>query len=175
VDEEGEDALVGDSGEIWVKGPNVFPGYWEDEAATRAALTNDGWLRTGDVAVEGDDGELYLVDRVKDLIIVSGFNVYPAEVEETLVAHPAVAEAAVVGVDHAYSGETVRAFVVLTAGAAATEAELIEHCARRLARYKCPAEISFVPSLPRGMAGKLLRRELAERLGDPLSETRAAS
>ena len=162
VDEEGEDALMGDAGEIWVKGPNVFPGYWQDDEATRGALTADGWLRTGDVAVEGDDGELYLVDRVKDLIIVSGFNVYPAEVEDTLLTHPAVAEAAVVGIDHAYSGETVKAFVVLRSGSEATEGELIEYCARRLARYKCPSEISFVPSLPRGMGGKLLRRALAQ-------------
>ena len=99
---------------------------------------------------------------MKDLIIVSGFNVYPAEVEDTLLQHPAVADAAVVGVDHAYSGETVKAFVVLRESGGATEGELIEFCARRLARYKCPAEVSFVPSLPRGLGGKLLRRELTE-------------
>jgi long-chain acyl-CoA synthetase len=160
VDEDGQDALLGDAGELWVRGPNVFEGYWQDPEATAAALTPDHWLRTGDVAVAGDDGELYLVDRMKDLIIVSGFNVYPQEVEEALLAHPAVAEAAVVGLEHSYSGETVKAYVVLAPGAAATEAELIEHCARRLARYKCPAEISFEPSLPRNLSGKLLRREL---------------
>ena len=91
VDADGQDSLVGDAGEIWVKGPNVFAGYWNDPEATRGALTDDGWLRTGDIAVVDDDGFLFLVDRVKDLIIVSGFNVYPAEVEEVIAAHPAVA------------------------------------------------------------------------------------
>ena len=98
VDADGEDALVGDAGEIWVQGPNVFAGYWHDDEATAHALTPDGWLRTGDVAVADDDGYLYLVDRAKDLIIVSGFNVYPAEVEEVLREHPGVEEVAVVGV-----------------------------------------------------------------------------
>ena len=100
VDKTGEDALVGDPGEIWVRGPNVFPGYWNDPEATAAALTPDGWLRTGDVAVVDDDGFLSLVDRAKDVIIVSGFNVYPAEVEEVLGTHPGVKEVAVVGVPH---------------------------------------------------------------------------
>ena len=90
VDAAGDDVLAGDAGEIWVKGPNVFAGYWERPEATAAALTADGWLRTGDIGVVDDDGFLYLVDRVKDLIIVSGFNVYPAEVEEVLLEHPSV-------------------------------------------------------------------------------------
>jgi long-chain acyl-CoA synthetase len=165
VDEEGEDALLGDAGEVWVRGTNVFAGYWEDPAATAAALTADGWLRTGDIAVAGDDGELYLVDRSKDLVIVSGFNVFPAEVEEVLLQHPAVAEAAVIGVSHPYTGETLHAYVVLAPGASASEAELIDHCARRLARYKCPTEVIFVPSLPHGLTGKLLRRALREASG----------
>src|SRR5438874_6979412 len=93
VDEGGEDALAGDSGEVWVRGPNVFPGYWHDQEATAAVLTPEGWLRTGDVAVTDDDGYLYLVDRAKDLIIVSGFNVFPAEVEDVLVEHPGIAQA----------------------------------------------------------------------------------
>jgi long-chain acyl-CoA synthetase len=161
VDEEGEDALVGDPGEIWVRGPNVFPGYWQDEEATSAALTDDGWLRTGDVAVADDDGWLYIVDRSKDLIIVSGFNVYPAEVEEALLEHPGIAQVAVVGNTHPYSGETVVAFVVVDPGARLLEEdEVIEFCADRLARYKCPTKVNFVPSLPVGLGGKLLRREL---------------
>ncbi len=165
VDDDGEGTLVGDPGEIWVRGANVFPGYWHDPGATEAALTADGWLRTGDIAVVGDDGELAIVDRAKDLIIVSGFNVYPAEVEEVLAEHPGIAEVAVVGdVDH-YRGEVVHAFVVRRAergqqGAAATVAELTQWCGVRLARYKCPTEITFVPSLPHGLAGKLLRRAL---------------
>ena len=160
VDTEGEDALVGDSGEIWVRGPNVFAGYWHDEDATRAVLTDDGWLMTGDIAVADEDGFLYLVDRSKDLIIVSGFNVYPAEVEEVLLLHPAIAAAAVVGVEHPYSGEAVKAFVVPEADRHLEEDEVVEFCAQHLARYKCPSTVSFVESLPRGMAGKLLRREL---------------
>jgi long-chain acyl-CoA synthetase len=160
VDEEGEDALVGDPGEIWARGPNVFGGYWNDAEATAAALTEDGWLRTGDVAVADDAGNLYIVDRSKDLIIVSGFNVFPAEVEEALLEHPGVAEAAVVGNPHPYSGETVAAFVVPGEGRHLEEDEVIEFCADRLARYKCPTKVNFVESLPHGLAGKLLRREL---------------
>jgi long-chain acyl-CoA synthetase len=160
VDEDGEDALQGDAGEIWVRGPNVFPGYWENEAATRAALTDDGWLRTGDIAVTDEDGWLYIVDRAKDLIIVSGFNVYPAEVEEVLLEHPGVASVAVVGVAHPHSGEAVKAFVVAEPGRLLEEDELIEFCAGRLARYKCPTKVMFVDSLPQGLGGKVLRRAL---------------
>jgi long-chain acyl-CoA synthetase len=161
VDEEGEDALHGDTGEIWVRGPNVFKGYWEDPAATAVALTPDGWLRTGDIAAVDDDGYLYIVDRAKDLIIVSGFNVYPAEVEEALLEHPGIAQVAVVGVSHPHSGETVKAFVVQAPGHHLEEDQVIEFCAGRLARYKCPTKVTFVPELPIGVGGKLLRRELA--------------
>ena len=160
VDVDGEDALVGDPGEIWVKGPNVFAGYWGDDEATRAALTGDGWLRTGDVAVVDDDGFLSLVDRAKDVIIVSGFNVYPAEVEEVLMLHPAVEAAAVVPVPHPHSGEGVKAFVVVAEGAEVDERALTDHAARHLARYKCPSTVAFVDELPTGETGKLLRREL---------------
>ncbi|MCU1463395.1 MAG: acyl-CoA synthetase (AMP-forming)/AMP-acid ligase [Acidimicrobiales bacterium] len=160
VDVDGEDALAGDPGEIWVRGPNVFSGYWEDADATAAVITPDGWLRTGDIAVVDDDGYLFIVDRAKDLIIVSGFNVYPAEVEEVLLEHEHVAEAAVVGVEHPYSGETVTACVVPVAGAHVEEDELIEFAAARLARYKCPTTITFVDQLPQGLVGKVLRRAL---------------
>jgi long-chain acyl-CoA synthetase len=160
VDAAGEDALVGDPGEIWVRGPNVFAGYWRDDEATQAALTPDGWLRTGDVAVVDDDGFLSLVDRAKDVIIVSGFNVYPAEVEEVLAAHPAVEAAAVVGVPHPHSGEAVKAFVVVSPGAHVDEHALIDHAGLRLARYKCPSTIAFVDELPQGITGKVLRRAL---------------
>jgi long-chain acyl-CoA synthetase len=160
VDDEGEDTYAGDPGEIWVRGPNVFPGYWRNEDATATALTEDGWLRTGDVAVVDDDGWLYIVDRVKDLIIVSGFNVYPAEVEEVLLEHPGVAAVAVVGVAHPHTGESVKAFVVPEAGRLVDEDELIDFCAARLARYKCPTKVMFVESLPQGVAGKVLRRAL---------------
>jgi long-chain acyl-CoA synthetase len=159
VDADGQDALVGDPGEIWVRGPNVFAGYWEDDEATAAALTPDGWLRTGDVAVVDDDGEIFIVDRAKDLIIVSGFNVFPAEVEEVLVEHPGVEAAAVVGVPHPYTGEAVKAYVVASRDSV-EEDELIAFCAEHLARYKCPDKVTFVDELPRGLAGKVLKRSL---------------
>ncbi len=159
VDEDGTDTLVGDPGELWVRGDNVFLGYWNDPDAT-ATVLQDGWLRTGDVATVDDDGFLFLVDRAKDLIIVSGFNVYPAEVEEVLCEHAAVAECAVVGVPHPYSGEAVKAYVVVHDGASCEEDELIGWCADHLARYKCPAKIMFVSELPHGLHGKVLRREL---------------
>ncbi len=161
VDADGEDVLIGDAGEIWVKGPNVFRGYWNDPAATKAALTDDGWLRTGDVAVVDDDGFLYLVDRAKDLIIVSGFNVYPAEVEDVLLEHSAVDQCAVIGVDHPYSGEAVKAYVVAAAGRSIEEDELVDFCAERLARYKCPEKVMFVDELPHNVTGKVLRRALS--------------
>jgi long-chain acyl-CoA synthetase len=160
VDKTGEDALVGDPGEIWVRGPNIFPGYWNDPEATAAALTPDGWLRTGDVAVVDDDGFLSLVDRAKDVIIVSGFNVFPAEVEEALGTHPGVKEVAVVGVPHPQSGEAVKAFVVPAPADRPSEAELVAHVGRLLARYKCPSSIEFVDRLPHGVTGKVLKREL---------------
>jgi long-chain acyl-CoA synthetase len=160
VDADGQDALVGDSGEIWVKGPNVFPGYWGDAEATASALTPDGWLRTGDLAVVDDDGFLYLVDRAKDLIIVSGFNVFPAEVEDVLLLHPAVEQVAVVGVPHPHSGEAVKAYVVVAAGQSVEEDELIQHCEAHLARYKCPQKVMFVQEIPKSFSGKVLRKLL---------------
>ena len=159
VGSDGEDVLVGDPGEIWVRGPNVFPGYWEDPEAT-ARVLHDGWLCTGDVAVADDDGYLSLVDRVKDLVIVSGFNVYPAEVEEVLIALPGVADAAVIGVPSARTGEAVSAWVVPDPGSMITADGVRELAARHLARYKVPATVEIVDALPRSESGKLLRREL---------------
>jgi long-chain acyl-CoA synthetase len=160
VDVDGVDALVGDPGEIWVRGPNVFAGYWDDPEATAAAVDEDGWLHTGDVAVVDDDGHLFIVDRVKDLIIVSGFNVYPAEVEEVLMEHPAVDRAAVVGVPHPHSGEAVKAYVVVAEGASVEEDDLVAHCEAHLARYKCPQKVLFVDEIPQGATGKTLRAAL---------------
>ncbi len=162
VDDDGEDVLVGDEGEIWVRGPNVFLGYWGDPPGECSALTPDGWLRTGDVGVVDDDGHLFLVDRAKDLIIVSGFNVFPAEVEEVLLEHPAIDDCAVVGVPHPYSGEAVKAFVVVAPGRSIEEDEVNAFCASHLPRYKCPEKVLFVDELPHGVAGKVLRRELRD-------------
>jgi long-chain acyl-CoA synthetase len=162
VDAQGEDVLVGDAGEIWVRGPNVFAGYWDAPEATASVLTEDGWLRTGDVAVVDDDGFLFLVDRAKDLIIVSGFNVFPAEVEAVLAEHPAVEASAVVGVPHPYTGEAVKAYVKARAGVPVEEDDVIAFCAERLPGYKCPSKVWFVDDIPRGITGKILRFELKQ-------------
>jgi long-chain acyl-CoA synthetase len=159
VDGDGADVLEGDPGEIWVRGPNVFAGYWADPDATARVLTPDGWLRTGDIAVVEDD-YLYIVDRAKDLVIVSGFNVYPAEVEQVIADHPQVAEVAVVGVPHPATGEAVRAYVVPVPGATVDEATVQAWARERLARYKCPSSVLVVDELPKGMTGKVLRRVL---------------
>lgn len=160
VDPEGGDVYIGDPGEVWVRGANVFSGYLGDPEATARVLDADGWLHTGDIAVVDEDGFLFLVDRAKDLIIVSGFNVYPAEVETVLTAHPAVVEAGVVGLPHPHSGEAVKAFVVVEKGHTVEEDDLIEWCATELARYKCPTKVDVVDEIPRGLGGKVLRREL---------------
>ena len=159
VDVDGADVLEGDPGEIWVRGPNVFAGYWADPEATARALTPDGWLRTGDIAVV-EDGYLYIVDRAKDLVIVSGFNVYPAEVEHVIAEHPDVAEVTVVGEPHPATGEAVRAYVVPVAGATMDEAAVQAWTRDRLARYKCPSSVLIVDELPKGLTGKVLRRVL---------------
>jgi len=163
VDADGDDTLVGDPGEIWVRGANVFVGYWGDDEATQRVLDHDGWLHTGDVAVADHDGYLFIVDRSKDLIIVSGFNVYPAEVEEVLLLHEGVAEVAVVGMPHPHTGEAVKAFVVAAPGAHLDEEELVSHCARHLARYKAPSAVEFFDALPKGGTGKILKKELREK------------
>ena len=160
VDDEGDDVVEGDAGEIWVKGPNVFQGYLDDPDQSARVLTADGWLRTGDIAVTDQDGYLYIVDRAKDLIIVSGFNVYPAEVEDAIAEHPAVADVGVAGVPHPHSGEAVKAWVVVREGMTVDEDTLIAWCSERLARYKSPSKILFVDELPRNVSGKLLRRSL---------------
>ena len=160
VDRDGQAVLEGDPGEILVRGANVFAGYWNDDATTRVVLA-DGWLHTGDLAVADRDGWLTLVDRAKDLIIVSGFNVYPGEVEDALRSHPDVADVAVIGEPHPRTGETVVAFVVAVPGTHPDPVELLRHAGRRLARYKLPTRVDVVDALPRTLAGKLVRRELS--------------
>lgn len=160
VDPDGQDALVGDPGELWVAGPNVFTGYWNDAEATRNAVDTDGWLHTGDIAVVDDDGFLFLVDRVKDLIIVSGFNVFPAEVEDVIASHPAVKDVAVIGVPHPHSGEAVKAYVVVRPGVSVDEDDIVAHCEAHMARYKCPQKVMFVDEIPQSATGKVLRKAL---------------
>ena len=146
-------------GTIAVHGPQLMREYWCDPTATATALV-DGWLRTGDLGRLDECGYLTLVDRSDDVIISGGFNVYPREVEVVLEAHPAVAEAAVVGIPHEKWGRGVAAWVVCKPSASAHEQELIDFCRARLASYKKPLQITFVPTLPKSSTGKLLRREL---------------
>ncbi len=163
VNADGEDVFIGDVGEVWVKGPMISPGYFEDEAATARSRTPDGWFLTGDLAVVDDNGHLSISGRTKDLVIVSGFNVHPAEVESILQSHPSVEAAAAVGVPDAATGERVIAFVVLTKGVdpAGIEDTLRQFCIEQLARYKVPKQINVVADLPVGIAGKLRRRDLS--------------
>ena len=160
IDDEGNDVEVGDPGEIVVRGPNVFKGYWQRPDETARAFLPDGWFRTGDVRVKDEDGYVYLVDRKRDLVIVSGFNVFPSEVEAALIENPKIAEAAVIGVTHPYTGEAVKAFVVLEDGVTATPQELIEESLSRLARFKAPSAIEIVERLPHLPTGKVLKRAL---------------
>ena len=158
-EESGAEAEDGDPGEIVVRGPNVFSGYWPDGADGPDA---DGWFATGDVAYADADGDLHLVDRRRELVLVSGFNVYPREVEEVLLRHPDVAEAAVLGTPHPYTGESVKALVVPRPGAQPAAEELIEHCATSLARFKCPTAVELVAALPRTATGKVSKARLRE-------------
>jgi long-chain acyl-CoA synthetase len=159
LDDRGEEVDEGDPGEIVVRGANLFSGYWPDG---RGGPDADGWFRTGDVAVADDDGDLFLVDRVRELILVSGFNVYPREVEDAIEGHPAVAEVAVIGIPHPYTGETVKAFVVPVADATPTADDIIEYAARRLARFKCPTSVEIVVELPHSAIGKVAKGQLRE-------------
>ena len=159
VDEQGRPVEEGDPGEVVVRGANVFAGYWPDGEGGPDA---DGWWATGDVAYLDGDGDLHLVDRRQELVLVSGFNVYPREVEDVLVQHPEVVEAAVLGIAHPYTGEAVKALVVRTPGSRLTAEDVIAHCARSLARFKCPTAVEFVPSLPRGATGKVRKGTLRE-------------
>jgi long-chain acyl-CoA synthetase len=155
----GDPLPIGEVGELEVAGPQVMAGYWQRPKES-ADVLRDGWLRTGDIARQDSDGFFTIVDRAKDLIIVGGINVYPREVEEVLMSHPAVAEAAVIGMAHEHYGEVPCAFVVLAEGATATEEELFAFCHKNLARYKVPLAIRFRPRLPKTMIGKVLRKDL---------------
>jgi long-chain acyl-CoA synthetase len=150
----------GEPGELMIRGPLVMLGYYGNEQATRATIEPDGWMHTGDVATRDDEGHYFIVDRKKDLIITGGFNVYPAEIERVVAAHPAVAMVAVGSVPDETRGELARAYVVLRPGASASETEIIEHCRPHLAAYKLPRSVRFVPDLPKTSTGKVMRREL---------------
>jgi long-chain acyl-CoA synthetase len=168
VDEDGDDVEDGDPGEVYLRGPNVFSGYWGRPEANEEILEGD-WLKTGDVAYQDEDGYLFLVDRKKDLIIVSGFNVFPKEVEDAIERHPAVAEAAVVGIADGQTGEAVQAWVVPMVGVTLTAEDLLEFLHGHLARFKWPKDVRIVDELPHHVTGKVLRRALRgeEILGGP--------
>ena len=155
----GDDMPDGSVGELWLRGHVVMKGYFGNPSATAETIV-DGWLRTGDLAYRDPDGFLFLVDRIKDLIIRGGYNVYPREVEEVLYGHPAVAEAAVIGRPDERLGEEVVAVVAPKPGCTIDVDELIAHCRERLALYKCPREVRVLASLPKSDTGKLLKREL---------------
>jgi fatty-acyl-CoA synthase len=155
-----EEVAAGEPGEVLVQGPNVTPGYWQRPDATSAVFDDGGWLHTGDLAQVDDEGYLYIVDRLKDMIISGGENIYPAEVEQALYTHPAIAECAVIGIPDAKWGEVGFAFVVLRGGQEATEAELIAHLDGRLGRYKIPKGVAFVDELPHNASGKLVKSKI---------------
>ena len=144
------------------RSPQVMQGYWGRPDETAKTVTEDGWLRTGDIARQDNEGYFYIVDRLKDIIIASGFNIVPREVEEVLFLHPKVQEAVVAGVPDKFRGETVKAYVVLKEGEACTVEELVQFCKERLAPYKVPRQIEFRSELPKTQVGKFLRRVLVE-------------
>lgn len=146
-----------------MRGPQIMAGYWRREAETAAVLTEDGWLKSGDIAIMNADGWIFLVDRKKDVIIASGFKVWPTEVEDVLYSHPAVREAAVIGVPDAYRGETVKAVFSLKPGATATEGELRDFCRTRLTGYKQPRLFEILEDLPKTVTGKIHKVALRDR------------
>ncbi|QBR84265.1 long-chain-fatty-acid--CoA ligase [Legionella israelensis] len=160
-DENGQDVAIGHSGELCIKGPQVMAGYWQRPDETALVFTDDGFLKTGDVARMDEEGYIYLVDRKKDLIVVSGFNVYPNEVEQVIGMHPDVLEVGVIGVNDAESGEKVKACIVKR-NPGLTEEEIINHCREHLTAYKVPKIIEFHDELPKTNVGKILRRALKE-------------
>lgn len=159
VDENGKDVPVGEVGEIVIRGGSVMKGYWNRAEATQDAI-RDGWFYSGDAGFFDKDGYLFIHDRVKDMIVSGGENIYPAEVENALFGHPAIADAAVVGVPHEKWGEAVKAIVVLKPGEQATQDDIIAFAKTRIASYKVPKSVDFIDALPRNPSGKILRREL---------------
>jgi long-chain acyl-CoA synthetase len=161
IRDEGRELSEGEAGELCVRGPQVMREYWRRPEETARVLSADGWLSTGDIATMDADGFIRIIDRKKDMVIVSGFKVFPNEIENVLAEHPAVMECGVIGVEDPKSGQAVKAFVVLRPGLSASVEELLEHCRRNLTAYKIPRHVEFRESLPKSAVGKILRRELA--------------
>ncbi len=161
ISEDGAEVPVGSAGEVCVRGPNVMTGYWGRPEATAEAIDDEGWFRTGDIGIILDNGHLKIVDRIKDMILVSGFNVYPNEVEAVVYGHPSITECAAIGVPDDNTGEAIKLFVVCGDKSVTTE-ELIAFCKTELTAYKVPKQIEFKSDLPKSPAGKVLRRELRD-------------
>jgi long-chain acyl-CoA synthetase len=168
-DEQDEDLPIGSAGEICVRGPQVTQGYWQRPEETRNAIAPGGWLRTGDIGIMDTRGYVRVTDRKKDIVLVSGFNVYPTEVEDVIAAIPGVIENAVVGVPDPITGEVVKAFVVASDPAVSPET-IIAHCRQHLTAYKVPKLIEFRSELPKNPIGKVLRRELRVTVAQPETE-----
>ncbi|MGH8976378.1 MAG: class I adenylate-forming enzyme family protein, partial [Acidimicrobiia bacterium] len=158
----GETRAVGEAGEVWVRSAQTMQGYWNQPGETAATITAEGWLKTGDAGFLDEEGYLFLTDRVKDMIVSGGENVYSTEVENVLSGHPDVAEVAVIGVPHERWGETVKALVVSRPDTPSNPRAIITFARSRLAGYKCPTSVDFVEALPRNASGKVLKRELRE-------------
>ncbi len=161
VDKGVEDVPQGEPGEIIMKGPLIMKEYWNNPEETANQL-RDGWLYTGDIATEDEEGYIFIVDRKKDMIIAGGFNIYPREIDEVLYQHPKVMDAVAVGIPHKYRGETIKAYIVLKPGETATEDEIMDFCKQKLAAYKTPKSVEFRDSLPKSIIGKVLRKILRE-------------
>ena len=162
VSPEGTEVSPGETGEIQLRGPSIMTGYYKNPEGTSAVLGPDGWLRTGDLAYIDEDGYVFIVGRAKELIIKGGMNIAPRQIDDVLVSHPAVLEAAALGVPDHYLGEDIVAFVILKSGARADEQQILEFCESRLGSFKTPTDIYFVPDLPKGPTGKVQRLRLGE-------------
>ena len=158
--DSGRDVALGEVGEVWTRSAYNMAGYWGKPEETAATIDSGGWLRTGDAGYFDADGYLYLHDRIKDMVVSGGENIYPAEIENVLLSHPAIVDAAVIGVPDEKWGETVKAVVVLGPGETLDEGTVIEFCRSRLAHYKCPTSVDATDALPRNPSGKILKREL---------------
>ena len=161
ISDGGEDVIKGKRGELWIRGPQVMLGYWQKDEANKETITEDGWLKTGDYVEVTADDCITIVDRKKDMILVSGFNVFPNEIEDWVNRHPSVLECAAIGVPSERTGEAIKLFIVLKDQEIPVE-ELTAYCKKGLTAYKVPREISFVEDLPKSNIGKILRRELRD-------------
>jgi long-chain acyl-CoA synthetase len=162
IDDAGKELPLGEPGELCVKGPQVMKGYWQRQEATDETFDQDGWLKTGDIAVIEQDGYMRIVDRKKDMILVSGFNVYPNEIEEVLASLPGVAQGAAIGIPDEHSGESIKVFLVRKSGSDLSEQQVLQHLRENLTGYKRPKHVEFRDSLPTSNVGKILRRELRD-------------